>query len=76
MVFVAAEGKTFHVAGCRFLYDKAKVRSMPASEALREGYAPCVHCMKQYLSGGLMLPGGGPPVEQSEEASALKLAQK
>jgi hypothetical protein len=76
MVFVAADGKTFHVAGCRFLHDKAKVRSIPASEALREGYVPCVHCMKQYLSAGLMLPGGDPPVGQSAAASELKLAQK
>jgi hypothetical protein len=76
MVFVAADGKTFHVAGCRFLHDKARVRSIPASEALREGYVPCVHCMKQYLSGAWMLPGGDPPVQPSEEASELKLAQK
>jgi predicted anti-sigma-YlaC factor YlaD len=76
MVLVAADGKTFHVAGCRFLHDKAKVRSIPASEALREGYVPCVHCMKQYLSAGLMLPGGDPPVEQSKAVSELKLAQK
>jgi hypothetical protein len=80
MVLVAADGKTFHVAGCRFLHDQAKVRSIPASEALREGYVPCVHCMKQYLSRGLRLPGGDSPVEQSgveqsEEVSELKLAQ-
>jgi len=79
MVFVAADGKTFHVAGCRFLHDKTdktKVRSIPASEALREGYVPCVHCMKQYLSAGLILPEDDPPVEQSEEVSELALAQK
>jgi Putative zinc-finger len=86
MVFVAADGKTFHVAGCRFLHDKTKVRGIPASEALREGYVPCVHCMKQYLSAGLMLPGGDQRVEQSpvgqsrveqsEAAPELKLAQK
>jgi hypothetical protein len=76
MVFVAADGKTFHVAGCRFLHDKAQVRNILASEALREGYVPCVHCMKQYLSGGSMLPGGDPPVEQSQAVSELELAQK
>jgi hypothetical protein len=62
VVFVAADGKMFHVAGCRFLHDKARVRSMPASEALRAGYAPCIHCMKQYLSAGLMLPMATPEV--------------
>ena len=33
-----------------------RLRSIPASEALKEGYAPCIHCMKQYLSAGIMLP--------------------
>jgi hypothetical protein len=56
VVYVADDGKTFHVAGCRFLHDKAKVRSMPASEALQHGYAPCIHCMKQYLSTMFALP--------------------
>jgi predicted anti-sigma-YlaC factor YlaD len=76
MVFVAANGKTFHVAGCRFLHDQATARSVPASEALREGYIPCVHCMKQYLSAGLMLRGSDQPAEQSGERSGLELAQK
>jgi|SRR5882672_9491457 len=60
MVVVAANGKTFHAAGCRFLHDKTTLRTIPASEALNEGYAPCVHCMKQYLSAGLMLPAPDP----------------
>jgi len=60
MVVVAADGKTFHVAGCGFLHDKARLRSIPASEALKEGYAPCIHCMKQYLSAGMMLPAAEP----------------
>lgn len=56
VVYVAADGKTFHIAGCRFLHDKARVTSMRASEALLKGYAPCIHCMKQYLSAGSQLP--------------------
>jgi anti-sigma factor RsiW len=67
MVFVAADGKTFHVAGCRFLH-KAKVRGVPASEALREGYVPCVHCMKQYLSAGWM-----PPAAETEELADIDI---
>jgi hypothetical protein len=74
VVFVAADGKTFHVAGCRFLHDKAKVTSMPASEALLKGYAPCVHCMKQYLSSGRVLPSSAPPFDQSKEVSEPELA--
>ncbi len=50
MVIVAEDRKTFHVAGCRFIHDKARLRTITASQALREGYAPCVRCMKKYLS--------------------------
>jgi hypothetical protein len=53
MVVVAEDGKTFHAAGCRFIHDKAKLRTITVSEALREGYAPCVRCMKKYLSASL-----------------------
>jgi hypothetical protein len=49
-VLVTSEGKTFHVAGCTFIHDKAHVRTMVAREAEREGYAPCVRCLKKYLS--------------------------
>ena len=48
-VIVAEDGKTFHVAGCPFIHDKARLRAMPAREAVRDGYTPCVRCMKTYL---------------------------
>ena len=48
MVVVADDGKTFHVQGCKFIHDK-NVRSMPAEEAMRQGYTPCIRCMKRYL---------------------------
>lgn len=50
MVVVAEDGKTFHAAGCPFIHDKARLRTIPASQALREGYTPCVRCMKKYLN--------------------------
>jgi hypothetical protein len=50
MVMVGEDGKTFHAAGCRFIHDKVKLRTMPASQALREGYTPYVRCIKKYLS--------------------------
>ena len=52
MVVVAQNGKTFHVAGCRFIHenDKAKVRTIPAHQATQEGYVPCIRCMGEYLS--------------------------
>lgn len=53
MVVVSADGKTFHAAGCPFIHDKAKLRTITANEAMREGYAPCVRCMRKYLSASL-----------------------
>jgi Putative zinc-finger len=50
MVVVAEDGKTFHLAGCRFIHDGAKLRTLAAREAMREGYVPCVRCLKKYLS--------------------------
>jgi hypothetical protein len=50
MVIVSAGGKTFHTAGCRFIHDKANLRTISAGEAVREGYVPCVRCMKKYLT--------------------------
>jgi hypothetical protein len=49
MVVVAEDGKTFHVAGCRFIHDKANLRTITAREAIQEGYVPCVRCMRKYL---------------------------
>jgi hypothetical protein len=51
LVVVSTEGKTFHVAGCPFIHDKAHLRTIAAREAEKEGYTPCVHCMKKYLTG-------------------------
>ncbi|MGA8150123.1 MAG: zf-HC2 domain-containing protein [Terriglobales bacterium] len=50
MVVISTDGKIFHVAGCPFIHDKAHIRTIVAREALREGYAPCVRCMKKYLN--------------------------
>jgi len=50
MVVVSEDGKLFHVAGCEFIHEKTKLRSITAAEALRQGYSPCVRCMKKYLT--------------------------
>jgi hypothetical protein len=50
VVVAVSDGKVFHVSGCRFIHDKDKLQTMTAGEALREGYAPCVRCLKKYLS--------------------------
>jgi hypothetical protein len=50
MVVVSEDGKLFHAAGCTFIHEKNKLRTITAAEAAYEGYAPCVRCMKKYLT--------------------------
>lgn len=50
MTVVVSEGaKEFHVPGCDFIHNKDKERTLTAHEAMREGYVPCVRCMRKYL---------------------------
>ena len=48
-VVVSAGAKEFHVAGCEFIHNRDKERTLTAREAMREGYVPCVRCMRKYL---------------------------
>jgi hypothetical protein len=50
LVVVSDRGKEFHQASCPFIHDKVNLRTIPAQEAMKEGYTPCVRCMKEYLS--------------------------
>ena len=55
MVEIAADGKTYHVPGCKYLHKHAgegkdEIELVAASEAIREGYVPCVRCMRRYLN--------------------------
>jgi len=52
LVVVSMDGKTFHVPGCPFIHEKAHIQTIVAREALREGYVPCVRCMRRYLTAG------------------------
>ena len=49
-VVVSEDGKLFHLAECTFIHEKNKLRTITAAQALRGGYAPCVRCMKKYLT--------------------------
>ena len=51
VVLLYPEGKVFHVAGCTSIPAQAQLRNVQAREAEREGYTPCVRCLKQYLTG-------------------------
>jgi len=53
MVAIASDGKTFHVPGCKYLHQHeggGEVRLVAAAEAIREGYVPCVRCLRRYLN--------------------------
>lgn len=49
-VIVTAHAKTFHAAGCPFIHNKQTERILTAKEAMREGYEPCLRCMRKYLN--------------------------
>ncbi|MGA7291304.1 MAG: zf-HC2 domain-containing protein [Terriglobales bacterium] len=49
MVVVSADGRLFHLAGCDFIHEKNRLRTLTAGEATSEGYTPCVRCLKKYL---------------------------
>jgi hypothetical protein len=55
-VVVTIAGKIFHRAGCTFILNQDKTRTLTAGEAMREGFSPCVRCMKQYLIRGVASP--------------------
>ena len=50
VVSTDVESKLFHVAGCEFIHDKNKVRTLTAKEAIDQGYTPCLRCMRKYLN--------------------------
>lgn len=64
VVVVSSGAKLFHVPGCEFIHDKATERTLTAKEAMREGYAPCPRCLRQYLKTGLTHEGGGQVAER------------
>ena len=49
LVVVTSGAKVFHVAGCDFIHNKQTKRTLTAKEAIREGYVPCLRCMREYL---------------------------
>jgi hypothetical protein len=49
LVVVSANAKLFHAPGCDVIHNKDKMRTLTAKEAIREGYIPCLRCMRKYL---------------------------
>jgi hypothetical protein len=50
MVVVVSEGaKDFHRPGCPAIHHQKQERTLTAQDAIREGYVPCVRCLRKYL---------------------------
>jgi hypothetical protein len=49
VVVVTADAKVFHAPGCGVIHNKDTARTLTAKEAIREGYVPCLRCMRKYL---------------------------
>jgi putative zinc finger protein len=62
LVVVSADAKVFHAAGCEFIHNKDKTRTLTAKEAIRQGYVPCLRCMRKYLNTA----EAGPPASGLE----------
>ena len=58
MVAVCDDGKVFHAPGCKYLHKHGdeSPKMMTAADAMRQGYAPCVRCLRQYLSAAVECP--------------------
>lgn len=46
-VAVTPGGRTFHDPSCQYIH--GPIEMIPGTEAVAEGYAPCVRCMSQAL---------------------------
>lgn len=57
-VVVSSEGRLFHVPTCRYLHSKVgeSLETITAAQAMRDGYAPCPRCLRQYLSATMECP--------------------
>jgi len=49
IVVVSAGAKDFHRPGCDAIHNKDQERTLTAAEAIRQGYVPCVRCLRTYL---------------------------
>jgi hypothetical protein len=67
VVVVSTGAKDFHLPGCDVIHNKNKIRTLTAKEAIREGYVPCVRCMRKYLQTASISAGS------SESLAELRL---
>jgi hypothetical protein len=67
VVSTDTDSKLFHAAGCPFIHDKDKVRTLTAKEAIEQGYTPCLRCMRKYLD---VSSNQGPDLDDDHDAEA------
>jgi hypothetical protein len=67
VVSTDTDSKLFHAAGCPFIHDKDKVRTLTAKEAIEQGYTPCLRCMRKYLD---IAANQGPDLDDDHDAEA------
>jgi hypothetical protein len=48
-VVVTAGARLFHAPGCGVIHNKETERTLTAKEAMRQGYVPCLRCLREYL---------------------------
>jgi len=70
MIVVVSQGaKDFHRPGCDVIHNKDRVRTLTAKEAIREGYVPCVRCLRKYVQVA-SAAHGSPEPQSSVEINA------
>jgi hypothetical protein len=72
-VIISEDTKVFHVAGCPFIHNKDKERTLTAREAIREGYVPCARCMRKYLDTSVVGRNAVWGDDEVEDAQAEEL---
>jgi putative zinc finger protein len=73
VVSTDTDSKLFHVAGCPFIHDKNKVRTLTAKQAIEQGYTPCLRCMRKYLDAASD-HGAEPDGDNDADAEAEELS--
>ena len=58
IVYVSDDSRVFHAPGCKYLHkhDDEPPKQMNAADAMKQGYVPCVRCLRQYLNAEVECP--------------------
>ncbi|HEY3974958.1 MAG TPA: zf-HC2 domain-containing protein [Candidatus Sulfotelmatobacter sp.] len=74
LVVVTKGARLFHAPGCGAIHNKETERTIPAKEAMAQGYVPCLRCLRQYMqtatAGHVTLESEAEVDEDVEDGSA------